>query len=61
MTKRAMANKLGYDYLGKGIDSEGNNGFIVRKYGSTNRIKIGDNMNQAREWLEYKLSQLNNK
>lgn len=58
MSKRALAAKIGYEYLGKGIDSAGDDGFIVRKIGTTNCIKIGNNMDQAREWLLDKAKEL---
>lgn len=58
MTKKQRANKLGYEYLGKGFDDSGNDGFIVRKHGTTNYINIGANLEQVEEWLlrqeEYK-------
>lgn len=51
MTKKEMANKLGYEYLGKGIDSEGNDGFIVRKYGTAEYKSIGNTVGEAYDWL----------
>ena len=51
MTKKEMANKLGYEYLGKGIDNAGNDGFIIRKYGTTNCKNIGLTVDEAYDYL----------
>ena len=59
MSKRQMADKLGYEYLGKGFDSSGDDGFIIRKYGTTNFINIGRTIAEAEDWLIDKIDQLN--
>lgn len=59
MSKRKMAEKLGYEYLGKGFDDACDDGFLVRKIGTTNFISIGNTMAEAEDWLIDKINQLN--
>lgn len=58
LTKTQMAEKLGYEYLGKGIDSSGNDGFIVRKIGTTEFKSIGETQDSAQDWLMEKIKDL---
>ena len=51
MSKKSIASKIGYEYLGKGFDNAGDEGFIVRKIGTAELINIGTNIDQAVEWL----------
>lgn len=52
ISKKQMADKLGYEYIGKGFDDSCDDGFIIRECGTTNHTNIGTTMEQATEWLE---------
>lgn len=46
-----MAHELGFEYLGKGFDYSGNDGFILRKIGTSHLINIGSTQAAAQDWL----------
>lgn len=58
ISKKAMAERLGYEYLGKGFDNAGDDGYIIRKIGTTNLTIIGYTQEQAHEWLTDKLNMM---
>lgn len=58
LSKKRMADILGYEYCGKGCTPiSGNEGYIIRKYGTTDFIVIGNSMDEAEEWLSTKVKE----
>lgn len=60
MTKKQLADKLGYEYLGKGLTPcGGEEGFIIRKYGTTQYKVIGNTQAETYDWLVTTVNQDN--
>ena len=51
LSKKQLAEKIGYEYLGKGFDDAGNEGFVIRKLGTTEYKIIGQTQGEAYDWL----------
>lgn len=51
MTKKELAKELGYEYLGKGVDSYGDDGFCIRKIGESRIRSIANSQAEAYDWL----------
>lgn len=52
LTKKEMCGKMGYEYFGKGIDSKGDDGFIVRKIGTSVLKSVGKTMSYATDYIK---------